>query len=559
MTTLPLMIAKTATSLIVSFAPLANQNADFNNDGVVDTNDLVSLVANLNQVCEECQTDLNLDGITDASDILALMGQWGDVPGYVAEERVEDNSETTASTENLDLSWQGQGPVLLDAIYYDELSRNADRRALGSELNQGEQAKSWTQANGIAVQPMVYNGGVDWYVDGEYCDDDKRRFNEWLDANVPADYEGPICLDMEAQWWPLFETSSQVVMDTIVDYYIEGLEYAQAQRPNAKFGYWGLPKKSHTKVTSTTADVSRLLQASTALFPDVYDFNPTGNGAARLQLHIETTMKMVDGKVPVYVQASPRYKDTNNEYTMLHTVEEFMHDQVDAALAAVYTDEDGKEHRISGVALWDAYVYFWWYTENWTLLTSDTQKAMWDELDAYHVTLLEEMKMSVDVAYAAAEERLVLETQEETQMTSALEEDTATAKADEITVLKVQQQQNKSQLVGQVRTAKTSIKRASSSFKGTARSYRSARKQWSRARRAFAEASRKYAPNSSKYQQALAKYEAEQDKMQSFTQSYQQERDNYRSARASINQARAQWKATNSQLVETQSTLQASM
>ena len=36
MTTLPLMLAKTATSLIVSFAPATSPIADFNDDGVFD-------------------------------------------------------------------------------------------------------------------------------------------------------------------------------------------------------------------------------------------------------------------------------------------------------------------------------------------------------------------------------------------------------------------------------------------------------------------------------------------------------------------------------------------
>jgi hypothetical protein len=207
---------------------------------------------------------------------------------------------------------------------------------------------------------------------------------------------------MEGDWWSQFDTSSQAAMDVIIDFYIEGLEYAQSLRPNAKIGYWGLPKKSHTKVDSTTASVVRLLQASTAIFPDVYDFNAVANGSARLQRRIEKSIEMVEGKVPVYVQASPRYKLQGGQYDRLHTVEEFMRDQVDSSLAAVWTDAEGTEHRIAGIALWDAYVYFWWYTNNWTSLGQDSQRAMWDELDAYHVELLTEMKVSVDAANAAA-------------------------------------------------------------------------------------------------------------------------------------------------------------
>ena len=138
------------------------------------------------------------------------------------------------------------------------------------------------------------------------------------------------------------------------------------------------------------------------MFPDVYDHNPTGDGSNRLRLHVEKAIEMVEGQVPVYVQASPRYKLQGGQYDLLHTVEEFMHDQVDAALEAVWTDADGTEHRIAGISMWDAYVYFWWYTNNWTSLDTETQKTMWDELDAYHVELLGHMKTSVDAAQAAA-------------------------------------------------------------------------------------------------------------------------------------------------------------
>ena len=563
MTTLPLMLAKTATSLIVSFAPTTSPIADFNDDGVVDTTDLVTLVGQLNQACDGCATDLNNDGMTDSTDILELMGQWGDVAGYV--QPIEGNESVVADTddqiEEVDVSWQGQGPVLFDAIYYDQLSRNAQHQELGLVLNQGEQAKAWAAGNNIATQPMAYHGGIDYNEDGEYSDDDKRRFRDWLDANVPQDYDGPLCLDMEGQWWSLFNTSNQTVMDVAIDFYIEGIEYAQAQRPNAKIGYWGLPKKAHTKETSTTADVSRLLKACTALFPDVYDHSPLGNGSSFRQYHIETAMEMVDGKVPVYVQASPRYPDTNNQYTQLHTVEEFMRDQIDSSLAAVYTDADGKEHRIAGVSLWDAYGYFWRYTENWTMLEADVQKSICDELDAYHVTLLAEMKLSVDVAYAASQERLDEATPASTQMVTSSNEEIATAKETAIASLKIQKQQEQSQLVRTIRSLNTSMVATTSSYKKSASSYRSARNNWSKARRTFSRTARKFGRNSSQYKKAYATYKTARNEMQSASKEYQEDRNEFKSARASMNQAKQQWKTANegwSEMAAVEATLLAS-
>ena len=66
-----------------------------------------------------------------------------------------------ASAQTADNNTQDQGPVLLDAIYYDHLARSQQRNDLAADLDQGAQTKAWTAENGIAVQPMVYNGAVD--------------------------------------------------------------------------------------------------------------------------------------------------------------------------------------------------------------------------------------------------------------------------------------------------------------------------------------------------------------------------------------------------------------
>ena len=115
---------------------------------------------------------------------------------------------------------------------------------------------------------MAY-AGFDWNEDGEFTEEDKVNFAAWIEQSVPADYDGPICLDLEAEWWPMLDSQSQVVVDVALNFYLEGLEYAQSLRPNAKIGFWGLPKKSHTNPEIPTASIQRLLDASTAIFPDV--------------------------------------------------------------------------------------------------------------------------------------------------------------------------------------------------------------------------------------------------------------------------------------------------
>ena len=279
MTTLPLMMAMIATSLTVSFAS-ASPIADFNNDGSVDAIDLVHLVGKLNTPCDDvCPTDLNEDQLTDMADLMELMSQWGPVPNWEPEETEElvEQNPAPMRDENRDMSWQGQAPVLLDGIYYDQLTEHLnrggyDRWHTAIEYNQGEYTKAWTAENNIDVLPMAY-GAFDWDEDGEFTEEDKENFAAWLDVSVPADYDGPICLDLEGEWWPMLDSQNQAVVDVALNFYLEGLEYAQSLRPNAKIGFWGLPKKSHTNPEISTASIQRLLDACTAIFPEVYENN----------------------------------------------------------------------------------------------------------------------------------------------------------------------------------------------------------------------------------------------------------------------------------------------
>jgi Sec-independent protein translocase protein TatA len=194
-----------------------------------------------------------------------------------------------------------------------------------------------------------------------------------------------------------------------------------------------------------------------------------------------------------------------------------MRDQVDSSLAAVWTDADGTEHRIAGIALWDAYVYFSWYTENWSTLDNETRKAMWDGLDAYHVELLGHMKNSVDAAYAAAQ---------------------ALIKAANSTV------ESTSEVV--VLTVLTQKEKATNAYNSSASSYRSARQTWSSAQRTFAAASRKYSKGSSQHNHALDSYQNAQEQMRDASQSYREQRQELQTSRANWNSVKAQWNATSS-------------
>ncbi|MDP7009169.1 MAG: hypothetical protein QGI78_06325, partial [Phycisphaerales bacterium] len=195
MTTLPLTLAMIALSTTTNGS---TSPADFNNDGVVDTTDLITLTSAIGTPCDtNCPTDLNTDGVTDQQDILVLMQMWGAVEGWVSpntqpqsgtnsEPQNGTNSEPQVATHPKDLSWQGQGPVLYDAIYYDQYTELFShggpwRWQTAQDYNQGEYAKAWGTANNVVAQPMVY-GSVDWDHDNQLTDEDKANFVIWLDA-----------------------------------------------------------------------------------------------------------------------------------------------------------------------------------------------------------------------------------------------------------------------------------------------------------------------------------------------------------------------------------------
>jgi hypothetical protein len=174
---------------------------------------------------------------------------------------------------------------------------------------------------------------------------------------------------MEGGWWDqIFHASNQAQMDVIIDFYIVGIDYARSLRPDARFGYWGLPMKHQTAEDYTGPTLRRLLLAQGAVFPDTYEWNPGGNDYSRLRRHVEGTIRLVAGTVPVYVQMSPRWKITNSDclsgsaecmpsHCGLHSNEEILRDQARAILDAEWTAPDGTVCRAAGLALWDAYVY----------------------------------------------------------------------------------------------------------------------------------------------------------------------------------------------------------
>jgi len=395
-----------AACAIVAFIPgLASAQAgttpvlagDANQDYTVNISDLLMVLEVIHQDCpgeaEPCPADFDGNDQINIDDLLVVIANWGATAEPPAsDDVVSDNVEVVV----VDTVLVDPEPVLLDAVYYDMYSRTQSRANLGWDLDQGWQTRGWNSQNGVDVLPYAYGGGVDYDHDMEYTDEDLDNFQAWLDENIPFDYEGPVVLDMEGEWWHLMNNATQREMDDIIDFYIQGLEYAESMRPNVKFGYWGLPKKHMTLDSYTGASVDRLLKRSGAIFPDTYESNVGGNDYNRMKAHIEACIEKVEGDVPVYVQMSPRYQDQElGGWRHFHTNEELMRDQVNPTLDARWTDDDGHTHRVSGIALWDAYVYVKHYATDWYSLSDDEIAMLWDGVDAIHLSMYQDLLATV--------------------------------------------------------------------------------------------------------------------------------------------------------------------
>ena len=220
---------------------------------------------------------------------------------------------------------------------------------------------------------MAYHGGVDTNASGEITDRNIEKFTQWVHTYLPPDYCGPVVMDYEQPWWKelLAKEISPGRLQEILSVYIEGVQVARNVQPTAQWGYWGLPALRNTseRWLNQRLSMEPLISQCSALYPDVYNCTPGKDRTAHAQQHISTVLEQAAGKIPVYVFASIRYCGPEVDHSVFVPDEIFLK-QVNAALRAVWIDENGTQHRVKGIILWDAFGF--------------SPEAQWEELDQKH-------------------------------------------------------------------------------------------------------------------------------------------------------------------------------
>ena len=239
--------------------------------------------------------------------------------------------------------------------------------------NQDQETIAFTTNQGITRVPIIYHGGVDRDESGTITDQNIDRFSQWVREHLAIDYCGPIVMDYEHPWWK--ELSAKTIMPDrlkeILSVYTKGIRVAREVLPSAQWGYWGLPLHRSTgkKWLEQGHSLDPLISNCAALYPDIYDSNKDGDGSVLAEKHISKVLEQAGGRIPVYVFMSPRYTGQGGDRSFFIPDAAFLK-QANAAMKAIWIDENGVRHKIQGLILWDTYKF--------------SPKNEWKELDRKH-------------------------------------------------------------------------------------------------------------------------------------------------------------------------------
>ncbi len=239
--------------------------------------------------------------------------------------------------------------------------------------DQGQNTIAYTSAQGITRVPMAYHGGVDWNESGSISEKNIEHFTSWVNEYLPPDYCGPVVMDYEKPWRKeLSDASIQPErLQKILTVFIKGVQVAREALPRAQWGYWGMPllKNTRTRWQEQGLSLDSLTSQCSALYPDIYDCNPSNLYLERTKEHITRVLEIAGGRIPVYVFVSPRFSGQGGDRSQFVPHDVFLK-RVNAAMQAVWVNDQGVQHKIQGLILWDSYGF--------------SPESEWADLDQKH-------------------------------------------------------------------------------------------------------------------------------------------------------------------------------
>lgn len=219
--------------------------------------------------------------------------------------------------------------------------------------------KAIYSANHAKDAIIIYQAGFDADDNGAF--DDVAFFTSQVNLYVPVTYTGPVCLDWEgAGINGLMTPPGSALHGQTVNQFITLIKKAKQLRPNAKWGFYGLPigrywnRNAEWKAMATA--LQPILDESQCLFPSLYDTYKTGeapeqNPAMDLEVvrdNVKLALMHADGK-PVYGYVHHRYHPSNAVWGYHLIDDDEFNDQVRAVFDAQY-----QGNKAAGIVWWGA-------------------------------------------------------------------------------------------------------------------------------------------------------------------------------------------------------------
>lgn len=216
----------------------------------------------------------------------------------------------------------------------------------------------------------IYTGGIDPDNNGLFDQPDALR--DALDLYVPANYTGPVALDWEGVGSENLNLPiGSPELANAVNEWVKVLQKARQLRPNAKFGFFGLPWAQLTDWGPTYIDramaIKPIYDYSHCLFPCIYRYYPdtqpqfsAADNRAYVKGLVSLALRISEGK-PVYPFIGHRYHEGFLPVAFRLVPEKEFKDQIKAILDARYQGDSA-----DGVVWWGGDQFWYWMATNYS-------------------------------------------------------------------------------------------------------------------------------------------------------------------------------------------------